>query len=260
MSCIRFHGRSDTALVGGRERGWLANIVKGMHQAVFDPMHWASHRSDKEIRRIFPQSSLAMWEHAKERGRDAEALKWMRHAFSSSCFDQRQVVAGKEWNAWIMELNTAMRLGGDAVRLATRIHAQVELNAYIEPEHLEWAAKTIEDNPGVFRPETQGYGSGWKDVVDLLRSEEGTVVTSYSVTDGFPGYDRVRGEQIDDWDLAVEEVKSRFPDGGLSITPEIMTWEDDEEDRIYDAFDLVECINEILREMREEDERIRKQT
>ena len=86
-----------------------------------------------------------------------------------------------------LQLNTAIALGSDALYLAARLHGQCEIHAYILPEDFHWFRTTVEDGieTGVLRPETQGY-EGWAGVIELMSGDCGPIVTSYSVTDGFP--------------------------------------------------------------------------
>lgn len=61
---------------------------------------------------------------------------------------------------WHLYLNTAMALGGDAIRLATRIHAQCELHCYMEEEDRRWIAEKIRDARQPHLPGQHGLGAG----------------------------------------------------------------------------------------------------
>jgi hypothetical protein len=98
-------------------------------------------------------------------------------------------VAGREWDIFELQLNTALALGSDAIRFCARVHGQCEPHGYVEGRNRAWLAGIIDGGlkAGVLRHETQGYGRGWEDVADLLRQRDNCpVVMSYSVCDGFP--------------------------------------------------------------------------
>ena len=83
-----------------------------------------------------------------------------------------------------LQLNTVLAVGNDPLCLFAKLHAQCEIYAWVEGEHRSWMADVIEQGQqcGLYRS-----GAGWDDVVKLLRlSSNGSVVTSYSVTDSFP--------------------------------------------------------------------------
>jgi hypothetical protein len=94
-------------------------------------------------------------------------------------------------------LNTALALGSDALCLMTRLHAQCELHAYVEGPHRSWFADVIGQglDAGLYRSDM-----GWDEVQNLLRQDnEHPVVTSYSVTNGFPN------ETVAGWESPLDE-------------------------------------------------------
>lgn len=96
---------------------------------------------------------------------------------------------------------------GDDWRFVARIHGQCEIHAYVEGEDRDWLAGQIENalRTGLLRdivPPAEeneyrpAWDTGWRKVIDLLRSrDDGPVVTSYSVCEGFPNLTLVRQEE-----------------------------------------------------------------
>jgi len=84
---------------------------------------------------------------------------------------------------WIVNLNTALLMGNDPVRLGTYIHAQCEVHGWFEPESFPWVVDVIAAGreSGLYRND-----AGWEDVRDLFVDAEDPIVMSYSVTESFP--------------------------------------------------------------------------
>ncbi len=142
------------------------------------------------------------------------------------------------------QLNTAILIGNDAVILLARLHGQCEIHGYVEGPNRAWLAGIVDGGlaSGILRE-----SMGWEGVAELLRaSEEGPVVTSYSVTDSFPGqvaagWGGWEPEHEDgwyeldgpaQWELAVKGIrgygcewtpekwrKPNFEDGSTVLTP-----------------------------------------
>lgn len=91
---------------------------------------------------------------------------------------------GRTTTGFLASLNTAIVVGNDVVRLMARLHGQCEVHGWVAGKNRKWLSDIIADGcrVGLLREE-----EGWEAVVDLLRlSDEGDVVTSYSVCDSFP--------------------------------------------------------------------------
>lgn len=128
------------------------------------------------------------------------------------------------------QLNTAILIGNDTISLLARLHAQCEIHGYIEKANRKWYADLIEEG---LKSRLLRQGMGWEGVVNLLHdTDDGPVVTSYSVTDCFPGreaaswagYEEPRDdawyEDFDDegrWELAVKGIRAH----GCEWRPEI---------------------------------------
>lgn len=123
-------------------------------------------------------------------------------------------VADQRLHCFDVSLNTALAEGPDAVALAAKIHGLCELNGWIDGPDRKWLADLIDDSlqAGVYRhglwyepaagAQRKWSDQGWGDVTALLReSDDGPVVMSYSVCDGFPNSDIADWEPVvdDDW-------------------------------------------------------------
>jgi hypothetical protein len=97
-------------------------------------------------------------------------------------------VAGEDHDPFDIVLNTAIAVGGEAVRFGARLHGMCEDFAWIDPEDFLWAAKLIEDarKANIYRA-----GMGWDGLAEFLRKLHrddvgDPVVTSFSVSESFP--------------------------------------------------------------------------
>jgi hypothetical protein len=91
---------------------------------------------------------------------------------------------GRTCDPFDANLNTAIALDSPVLSLAAHLHGQCEIHGWIAPGMRHWFANLIEDGRkrNVLRD-----SMGWEEVAAFLRgNEDGRVVTSYSVCDGFP--------------------------------------------------------------------------
>jgi len=188
MSRIYFHTPTDEAEVLGAERahmGWLcrhvATSVVGLDSAgsaqrilsLLAPGHYMTQTepyvdASTVVRREWTESMIRALGSMF-----GPALQWK----------------GKPIAAFSLELNTAVVLGGDTLRLAARLHGQCEIHAYVEGPNRAWLADLIQAalDKAIFRQDVRDWNTGWNDVIKLLRSrDDEPVVTSYSVCDQFP--------------------------------------------------------------------------
>lgn len=126
---------------------------------------------------------------------------------------------------WTMvAAQTVQESGDDVLRLASRLHMQCELHAWIDGSDRAWVADIIDKGlaSGVFRP-----GMNWEVVTTLLReSADGPVVTYASQAESFPNYPlaNVRYETFEKWtaekrwDACVAKLRKDW--GGCKITPD----------------------------------------
>ena len=153
-------------------------------------------------------------------------LEW---AFSGIQNDVMFYFEGLTHHGEDLALNTLIATGSPALSLLARIHGQCEIHCHVAEENRQWLAGVIREGraTNVLRP-----NQGWDNVVALLEEVEkhpGPVVTSYSVTDGFPypsGEWAGRKEwwelpPQEQWDMAYSDLIAQ--PGGLEITPENLT-------------------------------------
>ncbi|PZG16487.1 hypothetical protein C1I95_17600 [Micromonospora craterilacus] len=120
-------------------------------------------------------------------------------------------------------MNTALAAGSDPVRLAAKLRGYGEGHAWVEGSDRAWLADIIDQGleAGIYRrglwrsgtpdgPRDQWTDLGWQQVIGFLRSrDDEPVVTSYSVTDGFPN------RAIADWTPPVDpQWRPDWADGG----------------------------------------------
>jgi hypothetical protein len=120
---------------------------------------------------------------------------------------------GKPIDSWPLLLNTAIVAGSDPIALAAKIHAMCELHGFVEGKDRAWFADIVDQgcDTGLYRrtylstrnplaemlalsgeevkpedAELVENSMGWTEVADQLRAhDEGEVVMSFSVTEGF---------------------------------------------------------------------------
>jgi hypothetical protein len=119
-------------------------------------------------------------------------------------------VAGQQLDGGSVALNTALVAGSDVIALAAKIHGWCESHGWIDGPDRKWLADLIDEGLrcGIYRAGLWYYepggkrkwsDQGWEDVTALLReTDDGPVVMSHSVTDGFPNLD------IAEWDPVVD--------------------------------------------------------
>lgn len=248
MSRLYFETRDDTAEVKGWEKAHLGGLADDVALGVLDP---ANHQ-DRFKELINPDHYMASYaDHEPDLFRWGNMLSVaMRQDWTGDSTAPARVPLfvwrGKPFSAHGLLLNTALAVGNDAVKLATRLNSQCEIHAWIAEEDRIWVARIIEEAlrtgvyrrslrtepvPGFPRPVKDGDLSGWRDVIGLLRSGGyGSVVTHYSITDEFPnasvaGYTPDAWADLSDpgkWGAAMQGLRSgewsrRFT--GLQIKP-----------------------------------------
>ncbi|MFK0047895.1 hypothetical protein ACIQU4_28175 [Streptomyces sp. NPDC090741] len=230
MSFIQFQDQHGTARLRGPERHQLLNLVHDTTATLLLGSGAAERAhalydllpSDHELRELPAPNGrhTAAWQR--------QYVQDVRSIFNDPLVTYR----GEDLALSSMLLNTAMALGGDAVRLAARLHGQCEINCWIDGPNRAWLADVVQGglDDGSFRS-----GVGWDGVADLLRErDDHPVVMSFA--DTFPNVWSARGAEIgasdadelvevwealpasEQWRLALQALKAR-PDDGLEIRP-----------------------------------------
>ena len=151
-----------------------------------------------------------------------------------------------EVSAWDIQLNTALALGSDPIKLCARLHGQCEVHAYVEGANRTWLADIMQNgrDKGILRE-----NMGWEETIAMLRErDDQSVVTSYSVCDQFPNIDMMpqawqdevmKGHRDEDdpdrnilyserdklsrqeiWDMSMETLRLHNATGKLELTPD----------------------------------------
>ena len=175
MSYIFFHSPSETVEVRGSERAYMGGFCHQLFMASLPLSEWLYSRSP--MRNVLPPTSYV-------RNVPSGAFE---QAFSnwSMVGDDHFVIGNREIPVFTTVLNTALVVGSDPVKLMARLHGQCELHAWVAGFNREWLAGIIEQGRSslIFRD-----NAGWESVIDLLRlRDDEPVVTSYSVSEQFPG-------------------------------------------------------------------------
>lgn len=246
MSCIYFHHRGaarhdrETALRGS-ERAHMNLMCQRLAESAFGMEGFGRPELVARIRSMIPQTRLADSLLVVRGDKYEDASKFGRNFLLHFSLGDGGILwwKGRALNSFSIQLNTVLRLGSDAVKLAARLHGQCEVHAWVAPRNRTWLAQIIEEGlrTRVLRyaiaatsesdpSKIERYSMNWERVVETLRAVdiEGPIVTSYSVTEQFPNaslasvegdayYDLDPGEA---WDRAfanIDKTTELKPDG-----------------------------------------------
>lgn len=259
MSRLYFTTVDETVEIKGWERAHLGGLVSDVAMGVIDP----GSRIELFRRLVNPDHYMSRYSRDRHAWTESfgTALR-LDHTGDSTAPDGTPLMTwrGKPFSGQGLILNTAVAVGGDAVKLAVRLHSQSEIHAWIDGPDRAWVADMIEAAvmSGVYRTSLRqepadGHRwtlsrSGWETVVPFLRSDDtAPVVTHYSVTDDFPnpavaGVPWERWEDLsgpEQWSLSMRGLREgdwarRFP--GLQIKPD--DWHTFRFHHCLSAFDL----------------------
>lgn len=192
MARIYFHSEHDTAELRGSERAYMGNMC--MNQLLLsmdlydrfngDKPHWAA--------KLFPV------DHYIHRGYGRRSQQEAIQTALAVGQDTLTLPDGRTTTAFSASLNTAIRIGGDALRLMARLHGQCEIHCWIDGTNRAWLADIIEQGRvrNLYRAD-----QGWEAVATMLRSrDDGPVVCSYSVCESFPNAGVAEWEAPEDED------------------------------------------------------------
>jgi len=219
MSYISFQNKDQIVYVSGRERAWFNCLISNLCGGVLDLALNDPNNYSKIKEALAPKQD---WVNTHSRN-FAEDLHLVFH----TGMDEQGIWQGKPLDLFSLKLNTALALGGDALRMATRIHGQCEVYGYFRAENGPWAARIIEQGlrQNIFRHDNAQY-DGWSKVASLLAHTKGTVVMAYSVCYSFPEGVLTQEERETDVQPSWEACLYRliYDLRGLKISPE--TWDD----------------------------------
>ncbi|MFJ1662325.1 hypothetical protein [Streptomyces anthocyanicus] len=234
MSYIQFQDQHGSAILRGVERFRLLSLVHDSTATLFRgqrPAELATRLHD-----LLPDDHELRIPSAPC-GRQTDPWLKAYAAAARSIFNDPLVsYRGHQPSLMTMQLNTAMAVGTDPIRLAARLHGQCEINCWVDGPHRTWLADVVERglDDGSFRP-----GLGWESIADLLRQrEDQPVVTSFS--DPFPTFWNVPATQLgapdtdedelietwealpaeEQWRLGLQELQARTTEAELEIRPD----------------------------------------
>lgn len=193
MSRLYFHSPSGEAELHGSEHALLGNLVRDIAIGVLALDN--SRRADRIADLIDPAYGLGARPDGAGFQTWARSVETaLRVAFSREPLTWR----GRAIASGPLLANTALAVGSDPVRLATRLYWQCEIHAWVDGPNRAWLADLMQQgvDAGVFRAgfpfrgldDTERWShQGWDDVMAVLRSrDDEPVVTSYSGCNGFP--------------------------------------------------------------------------
>lgn len=248
MSRVNFHSQEDTVEVAGSERAFAGILCTDLGWAILSIPADDYPSRPSILRAVLPPDHYALGIS----GYEFETA--LRNTLGvGSCSLRYSTTATVE--GWVIGLNTTLRLGSDPVKLMARMHGQCEVHGYVRGHNRDWLAAIIEQGrtDGLFRVER-----GWELVVELLRDrDDGPVVMSYSVCEGFPspGIAKWQKDKWDDlewdsdawydlpddeqWKLAWDKLSLSE---GLELTPD--NWASFYFEPKVSAFELIEFARE----------------
>jgi len=184
VSRIYFHSPTAEAEVSGTERAWMGCLTAAIGLAIVN---------GHDIRRLAEWLDVNLFGKRVDQFQlDRELVDAARLAFRHITDRQPLTYQGHPIPVWDLTLNTVMQVGSNPARLATRLHAQCEIHAWVDGPNRAWLADLIDEGlmSGVFRAQIADRTPGWDSVTALLRArDDEPVVTSYSVCDRFPHSD-----------------------------------------------------------------------
>jgi hypothetical protein len=193
MSRIEFMTRTELAEVWGGER----MVFDGITTYMVENRIKNKLSTPKQIKKLIKEYPEYIKKVLDSYGDDEELSEFdqrtlmlhLKLSFSDNpplIYDE---VVDEYVPGWCFALNEAMRLGSDAVKFMARIHGQSECHTYVKKENYLWLRDIIQKglDDKIITDDIRGNEKGWKRVIKLLEtSKEDVIVTSYTVTDGFP--------------------------------------------------------------------------
>lgn len=232
MSRIYFHTQDERAEVSGRERGLIGQIcANALLFALGDLDHSYGREPPWILKHIPKECYLHGLKHENCNSKDNSISTWLRVAHGADAF---LILGDKRYHLFDLQLNSAITMGGNAFKLAARLHGQCEIHCYVEGPNRKWLAAMISDalEKSIFR-----RAHGWEEAIALLhKANDSPVVCSYSVCDSFPNrhvakWEAPEGDEDGDswydlpnkirWDMAIDGLRSS--NQGLEMKPE--EWE-----------------------------------
>lgn len=223
MSRLYFHAKDRTAELHGSEYHHLRRIAEGPAEAAWGlNQPGAAFDRAREIMPMVARDTSDRWlldefskaEEADRRGDYEPGRRFVMALATTLRVNGLDLdVAGVRLRTANLDANTALVAGSDVVRVATKLGQWGGQHCWVEGSDRKWLADIIDEGlrTGIYRrnfwyvdrpcdgpvseqPDRKVSVQGWDDVLALLReSDDGPVVLSYSVDDGFPN------REVADW-------------------------------------------------------------
>jgi hypothetical protein len=223
MSRVYFHSPSGEAELWGGERAHLGGLCNDVTIGILD-----IQRNHARIAEVINAAGDRAYLRPPA-SRDFAGFQRWRMSVETAIrvgWDDEPSFAwkGQPISMFTLTLNTALRAGGNPLKLAARLHGQCEIHCWCEGKDREWLAGMVSEGlgSGAFRRNVSPRAS-WEDVAAFLRSrDDEPVVLSYSVCDGFPdrheaGWEPPAGTDLrpswyspDDWAKLSEEEREDY--------------------------------------------------
>lgn len=177
MSAIYFHSQEHKdAFVRGSERAYMGCLTTDIMIAVLGDLKYA----EPWLKPLFAP------DHYIQRATEYQFAQHVETLLKVGMGTPLHLPAGSI-EPWIVALNTALVVGGDALKLFARLHGQCEVHCWVEgaPDK-RWLSNVLEVGlaKGPMRSD-----QGWDSVIKLLRLPgDFPVVCSYSVCESFPNF------------------------------------------------------------------------
>lgn len=228
MSRIYFADSIGEAELRGSERAYMGITIDDIWAALIVP-HWDTSENPHALRRIVPSAPAVdrALGRARQYGDFDDPSFWKPHSMRGAQF---VLPDGPQVSFFEAALNTAM-LFGPVMTVFAMLHGGCEIHAYVEGPDRAWLADIIDQGRAtdMMRPDM-----GWEDVRTLLRArDDQPVVTSFSVTESFPGMhaagwkwderNETRWRNLTDeqrWEKSIDGLRKPGVDWGVKMGPE----------------------------------------
>ncbi|MFE9812382.1 hypothetical protein [Streptomyces sp. NPDC005548] len=232
MSSVYFTSPSSTAELKGSERAWLGGLVNDIATGALSLSTFG--HAEQMLGFVDPAHYLYL--DPSEPKRPGWQAAWASSYETSFRVDMGRAplvqFQGRSLSTSTLALNTALILGNDPVKLGARIHAQCELNCWVDGPDRAWMAGIIDHGLeiGVYRRGAEEDPQGWEQVAELLRSRGDEPVVLYDSigSEGFPS------AYLGDWMPAWPEGVPQTHEGWELLTEDQRRERDERSDAWYD--------------------------
>lgn len=208
MSRVYFHSPSGTTEILGSERAYMSGVIEDITCGFVASDIRYEHGRQRYVD-LLPADS-----YLRRMNGDGDSF-WQNSFLTAWRVGMSLSYKGLMLDTFTLSLNTAVLVGDAPIRLLARIHAQCEIHGYILGPDRSEIADVIDAGleRSIYRRD-----SGLEELATFLRSSDSEpVVTSYSVTEGFPNclvgdWMPPWPEGVKSWDELPEDVQQTRTD------------------------------------------------